>query len=164
MTGPHTNRITLDALRTMPVGEIAALSPEELALLQQEAAEALKAAKTLKDWLESAIALKYGGRAAQARADAGKDTGAVRFADGAVTVVADLPKKVDWDQRQLAALVECIRASGDDPAEYVSIEFAVSERAYGAWPDSIRQAFVPARTVKTGKQTFKLSINHDGGL
>ena len=80
---------------------------------------------------------------------------AVRFADGAVTVVADLPKKIEWDQTKLAALVETIRASGEDPASYIEITFNVSERAYGAWPEAIRSAFTPARTLKTGKQTFR---------
>ena len=153
------NRITLDQLRTMQVGAIAALPAEQLALLQQEADDALKSAKALKDWLEGAIALRYVDRAAQARADAQKDTGTVRFSDGDVTIVADLPKKVDWDQRQLAALVERIRAGGENPAEYVSVEFTVSERAYGAWPDSIRQAFAPARTVRTGKPAFRLLVD-----
>lgn len=158
---PHamTNRVTLERLRRMQVGAIAALPAEELALLQQEADEALKSAKALKEWLEGAIALKYAQRAAQARASAGKDTGTVRFMDGEVTVVTELPKKVDWDQRQLADLVERIRASGENPAEYVSIEFTVSERAYRAWPESIRQAFAPARTVRTGKPTLRLLLD-----
>ncbi len=154
-----SNRITLDQLRTMQVGAIAALPAEELALLQQEADEVLKSAKALKDWLEGAIALKYAKRAAQARADAAKDTGTVRFTDGEVTVVAELPKKMYWDQRQLAVLVERIRASGENPTEYVSIEFTVSEHAYGAWPESIRQAFAPARTVRTGKPTLRLLLD-----
>ena len=85
-----------------------------------------------------------------------KDAGTVRFADGSVTVVADLPKKVEWDQAKLAALVETIRAEGENPTDYVEITFGVSERAYGAWPESIRRAFTPARTLKTGKQTFRL--------
>ncbi|HET6377639.1 MAG TPA: hypothetical protein VFG05_04950 [Methylocella sp.] len=163
MTGQLTNRITLDKLRAMPIGAIAALPAEELAVLQQEADEGLKAAKSLKDWLEGAIALKYAGRAAQARANAGKDTGTVRFADGAVTVVAEVTKKVEWDQAKLAALVETIRAGGENPSDYVEISFHVSERAFGAWPERIRQTFAPARTVKTGKQAFKLSINSKGG-
>ena len=86
------NIITLDALRHMAVGEIAALPPEELARLHGEADEALRSAKSLRDWLDGATALRYGDRAAQARHEAGKDTGTVRFADGAVTVVSDLPK------------------------------------------------------------------------
>lgn len=154
-----TNRVTLERLRRMQVGAIAALPAEELALLQQGADKALTSAKALKEWLEGATALKYAERAAQARADAHKDTGTVRFADGDVTIVADLPKKIDWDQCQLAALVERIRASGENPAEYVSIEFTVSERAYCAWPESIRQALAPARTVRTGKPTFRLLLD-----
>jgi hypothetical protein len=156
MTDPRNNLPTLDALRAMPIAEITALPAEVLAVLQDEADAALKGAKSLKDWLDGAIALKFGERAREARAALGKDTGTVRFADGAVTVVADLPKKVEWDQATLAALVETIRAEGENPTDYVEITFGVSERAYGAWPESIRRAFTPARTLKTGKQTFRL--------
>jgi len=154
------NTITLDALRHMPVGDIAALPPEDLARLQTDADVALRDAKGLRDWLDGAIALKYGDRAAQARHEAGKDTGTVRFADGPVTVVSDLPKRVDWDQDKLAELVERIRAEGDDPDAYVDVSLKVPERKYTAWPPAIRSAFETARTVRTGKPTFRLV--HDG--
>lgn len=153
------NRPTLDAVRRMPVGEVIALPAEHLALLQADAQEALEAARRLHDWIEAAIALRYEQRAIAARGAAGKDTGTVRFADGAVTVVADLPKKVEWDQARLAALVERIRQGGEDPGEYVEVSFKVPERAYAAWPERIRQAFEPARTVRTGRQTFRLTLN-----
>ncbi|WP_397543444.1 hypothetical protein [Roseovarius salis] len=154
MTIPNT--ITLDALRHMAVGDIAALSAEELARLQADADAALRDAKTLRDWLDGAIALKYSDRAAQARREAGKDTGTVRFADGPVTVVSELPKRVDWDQDKLAELVERIRAEGDDPDAYVDVSLKVPERKYTAWPPAIRSAFETARTVRTGKPTFRL--------
>ena len=150
------NAPTLDQLRTMPVGDIIALPSEMLAVLQEDADAALKSAKSMKDWLDGAIAQKFGDRAREARAAVAKDTGIVRFSDGAITIVADLPKKVDWDQAKLAALVETIRASGEDPSQYVEISFSVSERAYGAWPDAIRRAFEPARTLRTSKPTFRL--------
>ena len=108
---------------------------------------------------ESAIALKYTDRAVMARMEASKDTGTVRFDDGAVTVIADLPKRVDWDQAQLAQLVERISAAGDDPTEYVDVSFKVAERKYAAWPESIRQTFEPARTVRTGALKVKLELN-----
>jgi hypothetical protein len=63
---------------------------------------------------------------------------------------------VKWSQAKLASIVERIRAAGDDPAEYVSTEFKVSERAYGAWPQSIRSIFAPARTVETGKPRYRI--------
>lgn len=158
MATERSNRPQLADIRTMPVGEIARLPAEHLALLQEEAEEALNAAKRIKDWLEGAIALRYGEEAARLRAAQGKDTGTVRFDDGPVTVVADLPKRVEWDQDLLATLVERMRASGEKVADYVSIEIKVSERAFTAWPEAIRQAFAPARTVRTGKPTFRLML------
>ena len=154
-----SNRISLDELRRMAVGDIAALPAEQLALLQDEAADALRRAKTACDWLDGAVALKYGDRAHATRQAAGKDTGTVRFDDGAVTVIADLPKRVDWDQDKLAALVERIRAEGDDPTEYVDVAIKVPERKFAAWPSHIRSAFEDARTVRTGKPSFRLSLN-----
>ena len=82
-----------------------------------------------------------------------------------MTVVADLPKRVEWDQGKLAAVVERIRATGDDPAEYVEVTYKVAERAYTAWPEHIRSAFTAARTVRTGRSTFKLSLDAaQGGI
>jgi hypothetical protein len=70
-------------------------------------------------------------------------------------------KKVEWDQRRLAALAEQIRSGGEDPGEYVEVSFKVAERAYAAWPERIRSAFEPARTVRTGKPTYRLAILSD---
>jgi phage terminase large subunit-like protein len=55
----RSNRPSLDALRHLPVGEVIALPPEHLALLQSDAREALDAAKRTLDWIEGAIALRY---------------------------------------------------------------------------------------------------------
>jgi len=155
------NHTTFQNLLQMPVGDVVALPAEQLALLQQDIEENLRRAKLAKDWLDGALALKYGERAAALRREAGKDTGTIRLADGDVTVIADLPKKIEWDQAQLSALVERIRACGEDPAEYVSTELKVAERAFTAWPESLRQLFAPARTVRTGKPTFRLSLTSE---
>ncbi len=156
-----SNRIQLEDIRAMPVGEIAALSAQQLALLQEDAEAALTAAKKLKEWLDGAIGLRFAEKAHAARQASGKDTGTVRLVEDGVIVVADLPKRVEWDQAQLAALVERIRAEGDDPAEYVDTAFKVPERKYAAWPSGIRTVFEGARTVKTGKPVFKLSLEKE---
>ena len=52
-------------------------------------------------------------------------------------------------------------ADGEDPAQYVEVSFKVSERAYTAWPDRIRQAFEPARTVRTGRAIYRLALMSD---
>lgn len=152
------NRPRLGDLPTMPIGDIAALPAAVLALLQEEAEEAAKAARSLADWLNGAIALRYGDRAAAARGAEGKDVGTVRFEDDEVMVIADLPKRVEWDQSRLGEMVARIRAAGDDPAEYVETTFRVSERKYGAWPAAIREGFETARTLRPGKPTFRLVL------
>ena len=53
------------------------------------------------------------------RAEQRKDTGTVRFTDGDVTIVSELPKRVEWDQDRLAAIgVDAIGT--DDPAALVA--------------------------------------------
>ena len=152
------NRPQLGDLPTMPIGEIAALPADLLAVLQEEAEDAAKAARSLADWLNGAIALRYADRAAAARRAEGKDTGTVRLDDGEVTVIADLPKRVDWDQARLGQIIARIRAAGDDPDEFVETTFRVAERKYAAWPSHISTAFERARTVKPGKPSFKLAL------
>jgi len=156
-----SNRTTLDDLRRMQVRDIAALPGEQLALLQGEAAEQLRAARTLADWLDGAIALKYAERARAARRAEGKDTGTVRFHDGAVTIVADLPKRVDWNQTMLARIRDNIAAAGEDPAEFIDTTLKVSERRFAALPESWRKGLKPARTVRTGKPKFRLTLDEE---
>lgn len=150
------NTPSLSDIAQMPVGELAALPTQTLATLLSDAEAALRSTKSVKDWLDGAIARKFSDQAANQRRSEGKDTGSARFQDGDVTIVADLPKRVEWDQHQLAALVERIKADGEDPREYVDVTFKVSERKYAAWPSHIQSAFQEARTVKTGKETFRL--------
>ena len=156
-----TNHPVLGEVGHLPISDIAALPADQLALLQEEADTALSAAKTIVDRIAGALALRYADRAQAVRRAENKDVGTVRFDDGPVTVTADLPKRVDWDQGQLAAVVERIRAAGDDPAEYVDVTFKVPERKYAAWPESIRAAFAPARTVRTGKSSFTLHLGEN---
>lgn len=156
-----SNRIAMADLRGKDAAQAADIPPDQLALLHEEARSTLDMAKKALDWIETVIALRYEQRAIAARGAAGKDTGTVRFDDGPVTVVAELNKKIDWDQARLAKLVDRIRAGGENPGDYVEVSFKVAERAYAAWPASIRSEFEPARTVRTGRQTFKLTLNPD---
>ena len=130
-------------------------------MLQEDASAALDASKKAKDWIDGAIALRFADHVQALRREAGKDTGPVRFEQDGVSVVADLPKRVDWDQALIAGVVERIRAAGDDPTQYVDIAIKVPERKYTAWPENIRTAFAPARTVRTGKPSFVLTLKED---
>ncbi|MGP6089780.1 hypothetical protein [Antarctobacter jejuensis] len=146
----------VDDLPGLSPAEIASLPVELLAILQRELDARLKQIRAAKDRFDVGLTTRYAHDAAAARRAEGKDAGTVRFADGDFTVVADLPKRIDWDQAQLAAMVERIRSAGDDPDQYVDIAYKVPERKYAAWPEAIRAGFEPARTVGSGKPSFRL--------
>ncbi len=150
--------IMLNQLRQMPLGDVAALPASELARLQKEVAEAISQTKLVSDLLDGVLVRRFGDRAATIRQETGKDFGLIRFQDGEVDIAMDLPKRPSWDQGKLAGIVQTIRNAGDDPAQYVETTFDVSERKYTAWPDNIRRVFEPARTVKAGKPSFKLTV------
>lgn len=156
-----SNHITLADIHRMPVGQIAALPADQLALLKGAADEQLTHAKSVADWLDGAISLKYADRAQDTRQEAGKDTGTIRFEDDGVTVIAELPKRIDWDQALLAQIAENIASPGEDPAEFIETKLSVSERKYGALPESWRKGFEPARTVRTSKPKFRLVLNEE---
>jgi len=156
-TPTPTNRVSLDALTAMPVGEIAGLPIDQLALLLDDLAEEKARLKRLDDWLNGALALRYSERAQTLRRDQGKLAGIVRIeeADGFVAV-CDVPKKPEYDQEKLRAAIETLRSWGSDPDDYVTTEIKVSETKYGAWPPEIRRLFEPARTVRLGKPNFRI--------
>jgi hypothetical protein len=156
-----SNRISLPSLLDLSLDTIAGLPADQLALLQAESNEASAQSKKLKERLDAALDLKYGGRAAEHRRADGKDTGTARVDDEEFVVVADLPKRVKWSQVELSAIAARIRSSGEDPAEYLTTELSVSERSYAAWPSNIRAAFEPARTVETGKPTYRFEPKED---
>ena len=154
------NTPSVDDMLNMPAGDLAQMPVDLLAALQAELTYAAQQAKSATARLNTALEVRYATRAAEARRACGKDTGTVRLADGDYTVVADLPKRVDWDQEKLAAMVARIRAAEDNPAQYVDITIKVPERKYTAWPDAIREGFEPARTVRTG--TLKVTLEPNG--
>lgn len=152
------SRLTPDQVLATPAGDLAALQSDVLFQLKNDAADLLSAAKSIVEHVERALALKYADRAHALRLAAGKDTGVVHFDDGRVRVTADLPKRVEWDQKRLAEIVRRIRALGEDPEEYVEAAYRVSETKFNAWPESLKSAFVPARTLKSGKPSFRLAL------
>ena len=150
------NTPSVDDTRKMPAGELAQMPVEVLSALQAELDHAAKQLRAATARFSTALEVRYATRAAEARRACGKDTGTVRLTDGDYTVVADLPKRVDWDQAQLAEIASQIIARGGDPAEFIDTTLKVSERKYGALPTQWRQTFEPARTVGSGKPGFKL--------
>jgi hypothetical protein len=75
---------------------------------------------------DAALEAAYGEQARAARLEAGKDFGVVHLKDGLLRVTVDVPKRVSWDQAQLAAIARRIAAAGENE-DYLDVEFSVSE-------------------------------------
>ena len=148
--------ITVDHLADLGAAEVANLPPGVLADLQAEIKAREEVLKCQKSVLESGLQSKYLRQVETAFREEGRDSGTVTLVDDAHKVKVNVPKRVKWHARELAAICARIRDNGDDPAEYVKTELKVDERAYQAWPQAIRSVFEPARTVETGKPSFAI--------
>jgi hypothetical protein len=140
----------------MNATEVSALPIDQLELLLEDVAELKARAARLDGILSSALHMRFSEGAHAARRAAGKDTGTVRLADGDVVIVADLPKKVEWDQAKLDAAVQVVKGWGENPADYIEVKLSVAERKFEAWPPAIQREFIGARTVSAGKPTYKI--------
>ena len=152
---------SVDDMLNLPVTELALMPPSLLAAVQAEIETASDRMKVVTERFALALEVRYAARAAACRVEAGKDTGMIRFADGDVTVISDLTKRIDWDQAKLAQIAENIASAGEDPAEFIDTTLKVSERKYTALPETWRKGFEPARTVRTGKPKFRLVLGEE---
>ena len=142
----------------LPASVLSQYPSETLFRLKNHATDLITVGKALLEHIDHAIDFKWSERAKDLRHQVGKDTGVVHFDDGNVRITADLPKKVDWDQARLADIIRRIAESGDDPREYVEITYRVSEAKFNAWPETLKSAFIDARTVRTGKPSYRLAL------
>ena len=131
--------------------------------LQKDSIANLDQAKRLKDWLDSAISLKYQNRVTDIRQNQDKVTGTIHFNDGNFKVTSVVTKRVDWDQAKLKEAVSEIKEFGDNPYEYVTISYKLSEIKFNAWPEYIKKFFRPARILKASKETFKIEEIKEAG-
>ena len=152
-----TNRVTLEQLTEMKEAEWQAIPLDQIQLLIEDVAELKAQAKSSEELLLVLLSFRFGDLAQKRRIAEGKDTGAVRVDLGSHVVVCDTPKTVEWNQAGLRQAIVTIKNEWqDNPDEYVITKLSVSETAYGAWPTSIRRLFEGLRTVKPGRQTYKI--------
>ena len=148
----------------MPLAELHLLPLPKLQQILHQV-EAVKSSLRHYDIvLQSALNQRFGERAQSLRQSAGKQTGTVRLVEAGFEIVADLPKRVEYDQLRLKDAVDTLRSWGEEPDDYVSFEIKVAEARFNAWPPAIRKLFEPARTLKTGKPSYKLVPIDQGEL
>jgi len=154
-----TNLTILPAdLAAMSVSDLASLPPAQKQKISRNLDEALDWLKKARAKFDAALDAAYGEQARAARLEAGKDFGVIHLSDGPLRVTVDQPKRVSWDQEQLAAIARRIAASGEKVEDYLDIEFSVSESRFNNWPAALRAQFEAARTVKPGKPSFRLAL------
>jgi hypothetical protein len=147
----------------LSIPDITALSPEELQELQITLLEIQTNIKAALDRFHAALDQRYGDQASAIRLKTGKDFGICHFTDGPLQVTVDLPKRVSWDQFQLSTIATRIADSGEKVSDFIDIEFSISESRYNNWPTSLKEQFNDARTVKSGKASYRLALINTKG-
>ena len=146
-------------LAEMSVTQLAALAPQQLLEANTNLDVLVAWAKKTRIKLDTALDQRFGEMARAALRESGRDFGTAHVTDGPLRVTLDQPKKVTWDQKQLAAIAERITLAGERVQDYMDIDLSVSETRFNNWPPALKDQFAPARTVKAGKASFRLVMN-----
>ena len=145
----------------MSVSQLAALSPIQKHEIDKNLNAAIDWLKKARSKFDAALDQCYGEQARTALRDSGRDFGTAHISDGSLHLKFEQPKKVSWNQQQLAEIAERIVASGEKVEGYLDIKLSVSESRYTNWPPALQQQFAIARTVDSGKPSFTLSLDSD---
>ena len=145
----------------MSVSQLAALSPIQKHEIDKNLNAAIDWLKKARSKFDAALDQCYGEQARTALRDSGRDFGTAHISDGSLHLKFEQPKKVSWNQQQLAEIAERIVASGEKVEGYLDIKLSVSESRYTNWPPALQQQFAVARTVDSGKPSFTLSLDSE---
>ncbi|GHU19192.1 hypothetical protein FACS189472_08630 [Alphaproteobacteria bacterium] len=127
------NMKNLSVLETLSAKEISALDVYDLMDLHDQVMKLTSHAKELKEKLDDGLNLRFAETVKHSLQKENKDTGAVKFFDGAFQIVVDVPKKVTWNNEKMEELMKRI------PGEY-------------------QELFREARTITPGKARFQITI------
>ena len=95
------------------------------------------------------------GKLADLRKLQAKEFGAVNITLDGYKVTETVPKRVEWDQTKLDDLFRAITTAGDEPRNYMKVEFKVGEKEFNAFVPEVRAMFSDARTVTPGRPSLK---------
>ena len=148
-------------LAEMSVSQLANLPPAQLAEADANLDHLIDWAKKTRTKLDAALDQRFGEQGRIALRDSGRDFGTAHISDGPLHIKFEMPKKVSWNQKQLAEIAERIVSSGEKVEGYIDVKLAVSESRYTNWPPALQQQFAAACTVEPGKPSFTLTIEGD---
>lgn len=160
MNAPVTT-VTFDTVMPvaeMSVAQIAALPADQMQEAHVNLLTLQTAIKGVLDRFTAALDQRYAEQAIAARQANGRDFGVCHLTDGPLRITVDVPKRVQWDQAQLAEIAQRIAAAGDKVSDYIDTEYSVSESRFNAWPSTLKETFTKARTVKPCKASYRLAL------
>lgn len=151
------------SLPDLSVSQIAGLPHQQLQEFDVTLGELTTWVKQARERVNAVLDHRYGEQGRAALRESGRDCGVAHITDGPLKVTFDLPKRVSWNQDQLAAIAERIGAAGERVQDYMDVEFSVSESRFNNWPPALKEQFAPARTVKPGKASYRLALIQNEG-
>ncbi|WP_342270492.1 hypothetical protein [Rickettsia endosymbiont of Orchestes rusci] len=160
-----TKELTTDIdIFKVPIRLLVKYDVEDLHRHLVQATEELEKAKRLKQWLQSAIALKYEARIQNKRQYLEKDTDVVHYEEEGFKVTSDVPKKVEWQQSALSRIAGEIIIRGGKLADYIEVHYHVPEAKYNSLPPVFKDMLLPARIIRLGNPVYKLTRLDKEGL
>jgi len=139
------------------IGELSKYDADKLYEMHRRIEAEFANARKKKDWIEAAITFKYEEKVKAKRLRMQKDTGVIAIEDGEYIVQNNVPKRVEWDQRKLKTIIADLEVEGADIDALVQTSYNILENSFKTWPTFLQNKFLPARTVKLGKATIRLS-------
>lgn len=140
--------LSATVIRDLPLGHVAELKRFEVAAKSELA--------TLSSLIQAGLDMRFGELAKAQLLEQGKDTGTTHVQDADFDVVVEIGADVSWDQADLQATWNRMVAAGQDPTEFITAKYSVSETRFKSWPEVFRQPFMAARTVKVKPAKFTL--------
>lgn len=101
-------------LAELSVGQLAALPAARLAEVSHNLDHLVAWTKQVRNKMDAALAQRYGEQAQAALRTSGRDFGTSHLGDGSVHIKAELPKRMQWDQKQLKEIAQRIATAGDN--------------------------------------------------
>jgi hypothetical protein len=145
----------LSVLETMSAKEISALEVGDLMELNEQIVNLNAHVKEMREKLDDGLNLRFAESVKSNLRSDGKDTGTTRFFDGAFQIVAEVPKKIAWDNEQMEELVK--RIPEERRKSLVKITYSIEERKYSALPHEYQELFKEARTITPRKTKFQIT-------
>jgi len=156
-------KMTTKEVLHIPIGTVSNYSASLLYDLHKEAVAEFEDARKTRQWIESAIGMKYEEKVRAKRVRLEKDSGIVHIEDDEFRVTNDAPKKVEWHQGKLRGIMAGLIANGVDIDEFVETIYKIPERRFAECSSSLQGSFAAARRVRLGKESYKLSRLETGG-